>query len=136
MHIESQTSIFITDTRLNRFKHKGKVVDSKGKEGEKEERAFDLAQARIIYNILICQDYVDDEGALTAAYHEAKRNGTLDFGKVNEYRDGIMAALDTVFNPSSIKPEDARKPKAANFRKDNFDKKEFQNLWKRINNVG
>ncbi|MDD6780724.1 MAG: hypothetical protein PUD94_06945 [Prevotellaceae bacterium] len=52
---------------------------------------------------------------------------------MNEYRDGIMAALDTEFNPSSIKPEDARKPKAANFRKDNFDKKEFQNLWKRIN---
>ena len=94
---------------------------------------FDLAQARTIYNTLIRQDYVDDDGALTAAYHEAKRNGTLDFGKVNEYKEGIMAALETVFNPSSFKPEDARKPKAANFLKENFDKKEFQNLWKRIN---
>ena len=94
---------------------------------------FDLAQARAIYNTLIRQDYVDDEGALTAEYHEAKRNGSLDFGKVNEYRDGIIAALDTVFNPSSVKPEDARKPKAANFQQENFDKKEFQNLWKRIN---
>ena len=70
---------------------------------------------------------------MTAEYHEAKRNGTLDFGKVNDLKDGIIAALDTVFNPSSVKPEDARKPKTANFQKENFDKKEFQNLWKRIN---
>ena len=94
---------------------------------------FDLAQARAIYNALIRQDYVDDEGALTAEYHEAKRNGTLDFGKVNDLKDGIIAALDTVFNPSSVKPEDARKPKTANFQQENFDKKEFQELWKRIN---
>ena len=84
---------------------------------------FDLAQARAIYNALIRQDYVDDEGALTAEYHEAKRNGTLDFGKVDDLKDGIIAALDTVFNPSSVKPEDARKPKTANFQQENFDKK-------------
>lgn len=89
---------------------------------------FDLAQARAIYNALIRQDYVDDEGALTAEYHEAKRNGTLDFGKVNDLKDGIIAALDTVFDPSSFKPDDGRKPKAAKFQKENFDKKEFQNL--------
>ena len=70
---------------------------------------------------------------MTAQYFEAKRNGTLDFGKVNDLKDGIIAALDTVFNPSSVKPEDARKPKRANFQQENFDKKEFQELWKRIN---
>lgn len=94
---------------------------------------FDLAQARAIYNALVRQDYVDDEGALTAQYFEDKRNGTLDFGKVDDLKDGIIAALDTVFNPSSVKPEDARKPKTANFQQENFDKKEFQELWKRIN---
>ena len=94
---------------------------------------FDLAQARAIYNALIRQDYVDDDGALTAQYFEDKRNGALDFGKVDDLKDGIIAALDTVFNPSSVKPEDARKPKTANFQKENFDKKEFQELWKRIN---
>ena len=94
---------------------------------------FDLAQARTIYNALIRQDYVDDDGALTAQYFEDKRNGTLDFGKVNDMKDGIIAALDTVFNPSEVKPEDARKPKQAKFLKDNFARKEFQNLWKRIN---
>ena len=94
---------------------------------------FDLTQARAVYNALIRHDYVDDDGALTARYFEDKRNGTLDFGKVDDMKDGIIAALDTVFNPSSVKPEDARKPKVATLNKDNFEKKEFQELWKRIN---
>ena len=94
---------------------------------------FDLAQARAIYNVLIRKDYVNDEGTLTAEYYEAKRNGTLNFDKVNNLKDGIIAALDTVFNPSAIKPENARKSKFAKFQKENFDKKEFQELWKRIN---
>ena len=93
---------------------------------------FDLAQARDIYDELVCQKYVK-KGELTAKYYEDKRNGTLDFEELNDMKDGIIAALDTVFNPSSVKPEDARKPKTANFQKENFDKKEFQNLWKRIN---
>ena len=94
---------------------------------------FDLTQARAVYNALIRYDYVDDDGALTARYFEDKRNGTLDFGKVDDMKDGIIAALDTVFNPSSVKPDDARKPKVATLNKDNFEKKEFQELWKRIN---
>ena len=94
---------------------------------------FDLTQARAVYNALIRHDYVDDDGALTARYFEDKRNGTLDFGKVDDMKDGIIAALDKVFDPSSVKPEDARKPKVATLNKDNFEKKEFQELWKRIN---
>ena len=93
---------------------------------------FDLAQARDIYDELVCQKYVK-KGELTAKYYEDKRNGTLDFEELNDMKDGIIAALDTVFNPSSVKPEDARKPKTANFQQENFDKKEFQNLWERIN---
>ncbi len=93
---------------------------------------FDLAQARDIYDELVCQKYVK-KGELTAKYYEDKRNGTLDFEELNNMNDGIIAALDTVFNPSSVKPEDARKPKTANFQQENFDKKEFQELWKRIN---
>ena len=93
---------------------------------------FDLAQARDIYDELVCQKYVK-KGELTAKYYEDKRNGTLDFEELNDMKDGIIVALDTVFNPSSVKPEDARKPKTANFQQENFDKKEFQNLWKRIN---
>lgn len=93
---------------------------------------FDLSQARTIYDTLIRKGYVND-GALTSKYHDDKRNGKLDFDGVSNLKDGIIAALNTVFDPSSIKLEDARKAKAATFQKSNFDKKEFQELWKCIN---
>lgn len=94
---------------------------------------FDINQARVIYNALIRKDYVDDNGALTAQYFEDKRNDRLDFEKANDWREGIIAALDTVFDPAAVGPENGRKPKLAKLQKDNFAKKEFQNLWKRIN---
>lgn len=94
---------------------------------------FDINQARAIYNALIRKDYVDDNGALTAQYFEDKRNDRLDFEKANDWREGIIAALDTVFDPAAVRPENGRKPKLAKLQKDNFAKKEFQNLWKRIN---
>lgn len=94
---------------------------------------LDINQARAIYNELIRQDYVNDEGTLTARYFDDKRNGSLDFGKSNDMKDSIIAILDTVFTRSIVKPEDGRKPKLAKFQKDNFAKKEFQELWKRIN---
>lgn len=94
---------------------------------------LDINQARAIYNELIRQDYVNDEGTLTARYFDDKRNGSLDFGKSNDMKYSIIAILDTVFTRSIVKPEDGRKPKLAKFQKDNFAKKEFQELWKRIN---
>lgn len=94
---------------------------------------FDINQARVIYNALIRKDYVDDNGALTAQYFEDKRNDRLDFEKANDWREGIIAALNTVFDPAAVRPENGRKPKLAKLQKDNFAKKEFQNLWKRIN---
>ncbi len=93
---------------------------------------FTQEQARDIYDELVAQKYVK-KGTLTEKYFEEKRNGTLDFEELDDKKESIVAVLDTVFNPSSVMPEDARKPKSATFLKDNFDKKEFQKLWKRIN---
>ena len=92
---------------------------------------FDLAQARAIYNALIRHDYVDDDGALTAKYHDDKRNGTLNFGNVDDMRDGIIAVLNMVFDPSTTKPDDSRKTRTAKLNEENFAL--FKDLWERIN---
>ena len=92
---------------------------------------FDPAQARAIYNALIRHDYVDDDGALTAKYHDDKRNGTLNFGNVDDMRDGIIAVLNTVFDPSTTKPDDSRKTRTAKLNEENFAL--FKDLWERIN---
>ncbi|MGL5981036.1 MAG: type III restriction-modification system endonuclease [Phocaeicola sp.] len=92
-----------------------------------------VQQAVEIHESLIEYGYVK-KGKLTDKYHEDRKNGTLDFGEeVNEIKDTVIKKLDSVFNPDSYKPENGRKPKEARFIKENFEKKEFQELWKRIN---
>ena len=90
--------------------------------------------SRKIYNQLYKRDYVDDDGKLTDAYFEAKQTDALDFGEqFNAVKQGIIRTLDNVFNPKAIKIEDGRKLREANFQMEQFKKKQFQELWKRIN---
>ena len=89
--------------------------------------------ARKIYNQLIRQDYVNDDGQLTPAYYTAKAEGTLDFGQELEpIRQGIIDTLDKILSPDSIKIDDARRPKEAIFQEERFKRDEFQKLWKQI----
>jgi len=91
-------------------------------------------QARKIYNQLIKRDYVDDDGKLTDKYWADKKDATFTIGEeLEELKDHVLRQLDTVFNPQSIKIENARKTKEQHFIEDAFYKKEFQALWKRIN---
>ncbi len=90
------------------------------------------AEATEIQEELVINGYIR-KGALTEKYYNDKKNGTLNFGEVNDKKDYIVKVLDTVFNPTTFKPDNARGPQTANFVKENFDKKEFQELWKRIN---
>ena len=101
-------------------------------EGAKLKTTTD--DARKIYNQLIRCNYVDDDGKLTDIYFEAKEAETLDFGdRFNKITEGLVQTLDSVFNPKAIKIDDARKSKEANFQEEQFKKKQFQELWKRIN---
>jgi type III restriction enzyme len=86
-----------------------------------------------IHESLIENGYVR-KGKLTDKYFKDKKEGTLDFGEeINDIKNTIIHQLDNVFNPDSYKLENGRKPKEARFVKENFEKKEFQELWKRIN---
>lgn len=101
-------------------------------EGKKVKVTAD--DARKIYNQLIKRDYVDDDGKLTDTYFDAKETATISFGdQFEEIKNGILQTLDCVFNPKSITIDNARKPKEANFQEEQFKKKQFQELWKRIN---
>ena len=58
----------------------------------------------------------------------------LDFGEdYNEYKADIVKRLDAVFNPDSVKPDNARQTREAKFDSQKFERKEFQELWKKIN---
>ena len=98
------------------------------------KKNLDELEASFLFAALAAKGYVTKQGQLTQQYHEDKQQGTLNFGEdYNIYQADIVKKLDTIFNPESIKPEDARKTREAKFDTQKFARKEFQDLWKKIN---
>jgi len=93
------------------------------------------AMAKQIYKYLLKNDYTDDADQVAEAYHEAKASGTLAAlpAELAPHADQIFKLIDSVFSESQLPGvDDDRKPKI-NPLNDNFQKKEFQELWNRIN---
>ena len=93
------------------------------------------AMAKQIYRYLVKNDYSDDADQITEAYHQAKDAGTLAAlpDELKAHADQIFQIIDSVFSDAQLfKVEDGRKPKT-NPLNENFEKKEFQELWRRIN---
>jgi len=93
------------------------------------------AMAKQIYRYLVKNDYTDDTDQVVDSYHDAKAQGALAElpEDLKPFGDQIFALIDTVFSEGQLpKIEDGRKPKT-NPLNANFDKKEFQALWHRIN---
>jgi len=93
------------------------------------------AMAKQIYRYLVKNDYTDDADQIADAYHEAKAAGTLAElpDELKPHAEQVFGLIDGVFSNSQL-PDigDGRKPKT-NPLNANFEKKEFQELWKRIN---
>jgi type III restriction enzyme len=91
--------------------------------------------AKQIYKYLLKHDYTDDADHISTAYHEAKKDGTLAAlpPELAPHAEQVFQLIDSVFSESQL-PDigDDRKPKK-NPLNANFEKKEFKELWKRIN---
>lgn len=99
-----------------------------------EQKKLDDDDAQEIIFTLRMKGYITKQGQLTPQYHNDKQQGTLDFGDdFNEYKKDIISKLDAVFNPDAVKPDDARKVREAKFDSHKFARKEFQDLWRKIN---
>lgn len=93
------------------------------------------AMAKQIYRYLVKNDYTDDADQIAKTYHEAKESGALaDLpDDLKPHAEQIFQLIDSVFSEAQLpKVEDGRKPKT-NPLNANFEKKEFQELWARIN---
>ena len=93
------------------------------------------AMAKQIYRYLLKNDYTDDADQIADAYHEAKAAGKLaDLSEeLKPYAEQVFQLIDSVFSDAQLpKVDDGRKPKT-NPLNANFEKKEFQELWARIN---
>ncbi len=84
---------------------------------------------------LIQQGYVDKHRQITDKYHEAKREEQLAPlpEELTPHAEQVFALIDSVFSDAQMPDiEDDRKSKT-NPLSSNFQKKEFQELWNRIN---
>ena len=100
-------------------------------QGEQKKLSEDDAQELTF--TLRMKGYITKDGQLTPKYHQDKQEGTLDFGEYDEYKKDVERKLETVFNPDAVKPENGRKVREAKFDSQKFERKEFQELWRRIN---
>jgi type III restriction enzyme len=91
--------------------------------------------AKLIERYLVKNDYSDTNEQVTAEYHKARKEGTLAAlpAELKPYEEQVFQLIDSVFSMAQLPEiEDERKGKV-NPRNVNFEKKEFQELWSRIN---
>jgi len=91
--------------------------------------------AKKIYRYLVKNDYTDDNDRITEAYHQAKREEQLAElpDDLKQYTDQVFQLINSVFSDADLPQIDNDRATKANPLNDNFHKKEFQELWKRIN---
>ena len=91
--------------------------------------------ARRIHHYLVKNDYIDDDNNVIQAYHDAKDEGQLAIlpPDIAPHAEAVFKLIDSVFSDAQLPEiEDDRKAKT-NPLSANFQKKEFQELWNRIN---
>ena len=94
------------------------------------------ALANALYKFLIKADYLNDDDTVSDAYKEAKEAGTLAVPTSEVLKpviDFLWPLVDDLYLNIGAMVIPAPRLKAIPFNKANFDKKEFQELWGRIN---
>ncbi|HBD7328262.1 TPA: DEAD/DEAH box helicase family protein [Legionella pneumophila] len=108
----------------------GKVIIQNNQQHE-----LSLSEAKDIYHYLIKHDYIDTDDSITQKFHD-----DLECGTLVEFPESLSAIADQVVELIKGVYSDALLPSIVNDRKfkinplnENFHKKEFKELWNRIN---
>lgn len=103
---------------------------------EKGTHTFSESEATAIYNYLIRNDYVDDDGRITDTYRAAAEDGKIEPLKeeLQPFAEKIHQLVQAIFDPRVLEEMagDGRETKVhENLLNDNW--KNFEELWERIN---
>lgn len=96
----------------------------------------DDAMANRIHAWLLKNDYIDEStNEISQKYHEARLQETLCpmRPELEPYRESVLSLVDSLFLCAKGIPVTDESKSRTNHLNDNFKKKEFQELWKRIN---
>ena len=98
---------------------------------------IDDLMAKQIHKHLTKHDYIDDNDQLTPKYHEDKEQGVLASlpEALEPYADQIQKLIDGLFDPKALEGmvDDGNKVINNTINQQNLQRKEFQELWSRIN---
>ncbi|WP_151797510.1 type III restriction-modification system endonuclease [Acinetobacter bereziniae] len=93
--------------------------------------------AKQIHKYLTRNDYIDDNDHIAPKYHQDKANGELVAlpEELQPYTAQITKLIDSIFDPKVTEgmTEDANMHLTNHINSKNLERKEFQDLWKRIN---
>ena len=110
----------------------GKVLA--GVNGE-DDKTLTPELAKQIYRYLLKHDYSDDQDQITDAYHQAKKDCTL--AELPEdlqlHAPQVFQLIDSVFSEGALPQFGNNRAPKRNLLNENFHKKEFQDLWRKIN---
>lgn len=102
---------------------------------ESGERIVEEALANALYKYLVKNDYINDDDTISGAYKTARDAGTLVEPSSDLLRPAaayLWPLVDALYAGIPM-PDDGRKPKRIPLNEENFAKKEFKELWNRIN---
>ncbi len=93
------------------------------------------AMAKQIYKYLLKNDYTDDNDRISSIYFDAVKNETLAPlpPELHEYCDQIYRLIDSVYSDAKLPAIENDRGAKTNPLNDNFNRKEFKELWNRIN---
>ena len=91
--------------------------------------------AKAIYKYLLKNDFTDDEDHITQGYHDAKRDEAFPElpEELQQYAEAVFQLIDTVYSDGQLPEVGNDRTKKTNDLNANFEKKEFKELWSRIN---
>lgn len=91
--------------------------------------------AKQIYKYLLKNDYTDDHDHIAQAYHDAVKNETLAPlpEDLQPYQEQVLQLIESVFSDAKLPQIENDRGAKTNPLNANFEKKEFKELWNRIN---
>lgn len=110
----------------------GKVVHN----ARGEEKILSNEDASEIIFFMAGNQYIDPrKKMLTDKYYDDKTAGKLAMpDSMAEFRDDIIKIVDSIYDPTRVKPENSRSNTISlHLDEEKLKRKEFQELWKRIN---
>lgn len=97
----------------------------------------DMTTAKQIHKYLTKNDYIDDNDHIADAYREAKANQTLAplSESLQAIAEPVFTLVDSIFDPKAYESmvSDGKKDLKNHINPKNLERKEFRDLWNKIN---